>query len=152
VWNSVTHSYEENLRWCKLRAMEWARWPLFISQPIVPILLSILQWEILIPLVFFIELYWSVYIRYRFVNVNIAFIGPFISKVKWLTCPAMGFYFFFEKDIVTGIIALLWPIIIFPVGFLSSFVVTVFTGNPAMIGIIQNMFMAEIGCSYQDNV
>ena len=44
-WNPGQHSDDDNLRWSWLRAVEWGRWPVFLSQPIGPVLLIWLPWQ-----------------------------------------------------------------------------------------------------------
>lgn len=39
LWNPHENSDQENLRWCWLRAVEWGKWPLFVSQPLLPLML-----------------------------------------------------------------------------------------------------------------
>ena len=36
VWNPADHSDQDNLTWSFLRAVEWGRWPIFLSQPVAP--------------------------------------------------------------------------------------------------------------------
>lgn len=39
-----TFTEEEYERWSHLRACEWGEWPLFIIQPVAPVLLLLFQW------------------------------------------------------------------------------------------------------------
>jgi hypothetical protein len=49
--NPNVHSDDLNLRWCWLRATEWIRWPYFIPQPVVPVMLVFWLWQAVIAIV-----------------------------------------------------------------------------------------------------
>jgi len=74
-WNPGEHSDDDNLRWSWLRAAEWGRWPVFLCQPIAPVLLIWLPWQQVASLVIGANLFWAAFIRYRFVSSQMASIG-----------------------------------------------------------------------------
>lgn len=146
LWNPHESSDEENLRWCWLRAVEWGRWPLFISQPLLPLMLFVWPWKEAVLIVLACNLVWRFAIAYNFVNVPLASFGPLIVRLKWIVCPVCGYYFYSAGDHVTAVIALLWPvfIIVVPmipvVNFISLLVIPTH-----QIGVVQKMFMIALG-------
>jgi hypothetical protein len=76
MWNSGEHSDEENIRWSWLRAVEWLEWPLFISQPVVPILLYFYRWPAVLGGVVAVAFLWRALVRPFWVVPSLANIGP----------------------------------------------------------------------------
>ena len=66
MWRPEQHSDDENLRWALLRAIEWKHWPLFLSQPIVPVLLYFYPWPWVIGLVFVATFVWWLMVSSQF--------------------------------------------------------------------------------------
>ncbi len=135
MWNPNQHSDQENLQWSWLRAVEWGRWPIFISQIFGPPMLLIFNWLTVIIFFVVLNILWSVFVRYKYVSINLAFIGVLVTKLKWLICPLLGYYFYSHNEKLVAAIALFWPLLIFILGALPT------TQN----GIIQNMFMNKLG-------
>src|SRR5579872_858521 len=91
AWNPSQHSDQDNLRWCWLRAVEWGAWPLFLSQPIAPIILLLKGslWAALVPAII-ANVLWSG-VRYRFVSVAAASWGAVLVHLKWVTIPPCAY-------------------------------------------------------------
>jgi hypothetical protein len=139
-WNPKEHTDEENLRWSWLRASEWGELPVFLSQPLVPVLLVYFPWKALVFSLVMINVVWGFTVRYRVISITIADFGSLFHLLKWIACPASAFYLYFSVgDSHKAVIALLWPLIIMPLMFLSP---------PVQIGRLQQMFMRQLG--YKD--
>lgn len=135
-WNPQQATEQENVRWAMLRALEWSRWPLFVFQPIIPIVLPFIKWQILIPSVILLNLIWGLFFRYSFVNFHLAELGVFFVRLKWLTCPAMAIYFYINGEITNALIAFFWPLITIVLAFISL---------PANLELLQSKFLLKIG-------
>jgi hypothetical protein len=134
-WLPGEHSDQENLTWAWLRAVEWGRWPIFLSQPIAPLFLLFFPWPAVVVGTILLNLLWAGFVRYRFVNIRAAYYGAIIVRLKWVTCPAVAIYLYSAGELVGATLALLWPLLIFVIGALPS----------TQIGRIQNMFMSQLG-------
>jgi hypothetical protein len=134
-WDPALHPDEMNLRWSLLRAVEWGRWPIFLSQPLAPVLLLILSWKAVVLGTIVINLLWASFVRYRFVSVAGAYWGAILVRFKWLTCPAAAVYLFTRGEPGLAALSLLWPVLIFVMGAIPT----------TEVGRIQNMFMARLG-------
>lgn len=134
-WIPGEHSDQENLTWAWLRAIEWGRWPIFISQSIAPFFLLFFPWPAVVVGSILLNLLWAGFVRYRFVNIKAAYYGTIVVRLKWVTCPAVAIYLYSAGELVGAVLALLWPLLIFVIGALPS----------TEIGRIQNMFMSELG-------
>jgi len=55
----------ENARWLLARSIEWVSWPLFISQPLVPLLLLRYDWQPILVAVIVATILWRVAIATR---------------------------------------------------------------------------------------
>ena len=135
MWNPTEHSDQENLRWNWLRAVEWGRWPIFLSQAFAPAALLIVSWIAVIIGVMLLNVLWAVFVRYKYVSVSLAFLGVLVAKLKWINSPLMGYYFYSHDRPFVAAIALFWPLLIFIIGAVPT----------TQIGVIQNMFMAQLG-------
>jgi hypothetical protein len=134
-WNTKEHTDDENVQWCWLRAIEWGRWPIFLSQPLAPVLLIFFSWKYVVLGVALLNLLWALFIRYRVVIVPLAYWGVAISLFRWITWPSATVWLFVSGRKPEAWVSLLWPVLIYPVG--------IFT--PTQIGRIQKMFMGGLG-------
>ena len=91
MWRAQQHSDQENQRWAWLRAIEWIQWPLFISQPVVPVLLYFFEWRCVVLLLILVTFVWRMIVVPARVSVAIADLGPFLVLLKFLVCPIMAF-------------------------------------------------------------
>jgi hypothetical protein len=124
---------EELRRLLWLRAVEWANWPVFLSQPIAPILFIFLWWPYVLASVIFIDILWA-FVRYSFVSISFAKLGPIlVAWTKWPAAIGSSIYLFIHGSYVAATIALLWPLV---AGFMSI---------PAQVGRIELLFAKKIG-------
>jgi hypothetical protein len=135
MWNPSEHSDDENLRWCWLRAVEWGNWPMFVSQPLVPVALVIWPWKPVIGVAMGLNILWALLIRYNVVIIPVAFWGAVFVRLKWLACPAAAFILYRRGATWLAALALLWPLAVIIIGPLM----------PTMIGRLQQMFMQCLG-------
>lgn len=119
-WNPVEHSDQDNLTWSWLRAVEWGRWPIFLSQPGGPILLLFLDWKAVITGVVLANLLWALLVRYQFVSVKLASVGAIVVKLKWLTIPYATLYLFLKGAPLNACFALFWPALVFIIGVVPT--------------------------------
>ena len=134
------HSNEENLQWSLLRAIEWGIWPAFLSGPIVPALLPFFEWWRIIVVVAVLTVLWSA-IRYKYINLSMAKFGVYFVFLKWIACPISAIYLIIHHNFILTILALFWPM-------LAAFLGILVGGT--QVGIIQKMFMRELG--YSENI
>jgi hypothetical protein len=139
MWNSAEHSNEENLRWCLLRASEWGRWPVFLSQTIAPFLLIWLSWQFVIAAVVVLNILWALFVRYKFVSISLASFGVMIVYTKWIVWPVSTVIIFIQKTYPEFWISLAWPALIFVIGAFPTI----------RVERIQTKFMQDLG--YQAN-
>jgi len=137
VWDPLLNTDEENVQWCWLRAVEWGRWPIFLSQSVAPVLLAFLSVPTVVVLFVCLNLLWAL-IRYRFVSARLAEIGVFIVLPKTLVSVGMAVYLYLDHDITKAVVALLWPILIVIIGIIGIF-------PTVRIGLLQGKFMEALG-------
>ena len=121
-----------------LRAVEWAAFPAYVSQPLAPIMFIFFPWYWVIATVVVLGVL-SSFIRYSYVNVAIAtFACFFVVWVKWPCAIGSAIYLFLCHQPVPAVIAVLWPM-------LGGFV-----GIPGKVGVIELAFAKKIGFVPQD--
>jgi hypothetical protein len=121
----------EPQRW--LRAVEWANWPSFLTQPLVPILLIFFWWPLVLAGIIVLDLLWAT-IRYSYVNPKLANTGAIlVAWVKWPAAIGAAIYLFVQGKYINGALALVWPA-------LAGLVCI-----PAKIGLIELEFAKKIG-------
>lgn len=141
MWNPHENTDDENLRWCYIRALEWASWPTFISQPIAPVaILFFPWWSVAIATVVATAL-WMLFIRHRFVSPAAAYWGALFVRLKWITCPVAAFFLWSRGSKVAAVVALLWPLVI----LVMPWPLMLFGLGPGRVGDIQTMFMRHLG-------
>jgi hypothetical protein len=134
-WNPAIHTDEDNNKWCWLRAVEWGRWPIFLSQSIVPVLLLFLRWQTVLLGLLIVNCIWGLFVRYRFISISAAYWGVFVAKLKWISCPGAAIILFLRGNKVSAYLALLWPLLILTIGVFPR----------PQIGRIQSAFASAIG-------
>lgn len=139
-WNPREHTDHENQEWSSHRASEWGGLPLFLSQPLVPLLLIWFPWKALVLSLVVMNCAWGCSVRYRFINVTLAEFGSVFHFWKWMTCPIAALYLYYAAgDSHKAAIALLWPLLTIPLMYLSW---------PVDKGRLQTLFMRRFG--YKD--
>ena len=126
---------QENLQMCWLRAIEWGKWPLFVTQPLVPVLFLFFTWWKVIIWVMVFSWLWTL-IRYKFVSLTLANAGAILVTIKWPIAILMGIILFCRGDIFPGLISVFWPIITLCLLPLVP---------PNKIGEMQKIFMKQLG-------
>lgn len=130
-----TFSPEEFDRASWLRSVEWGKWPLFLSQPVFPVMLVGLRpWTAGIVVVA-LSWYWCL-LRYRYISYDLMRSGVFWVRLKWLSIPVMAFYFGYHREWLSMFASLLTPVLIPFFGILVP---------PADIGTIQKRIWQEVG-------
>lgn len=135
-WDPLKHTYEENLQWSWLRAVEWGAWPAFLSQPIIPLFLPFIAWWELIGIVIILTALWS-FVSYRYVSISLVIGGLYFVLLKWIVCPLVIIYLITKHIYGLAVLAFIWP-------FLAGFL-----GTGSQNKRIQNMFMAKLGYEQQ---
>lgn len=136
-WNPKYHSFEENSQWCQLRAVEWGKLPLFLSQPFAPILLLYITFWKLIISILLLSYLWNL-LRYKFVSVILADFTVILVKLKWPVSIGFGVYFFINKLYLLALLSAFWP-------FITMLLIPL-TGT-TQVGIIERIFADKIGLS-----
>ena len=102
---------DELKQWLWLRAVEWNRWPAYVTQPIVPILLILFPWFYVLVALYVVGVLWCL-VRYAFVSVGLAYAAPlFVMPLKWPAALGCGIYLLVDGRVVPGVIALAWPLL-----------------------------------------
>lgn len=140
TWKPKEHTDQDNLQWALVRAIEWGRWPLFLSQVVAPVLLIWISWEVIAATAFLLNIAWALVARYRFVSIAAADFGALFVLAKWLTWPVSTAYMFYVGRTPECWVALAWPVLIFPLGMYT----------PTRVGRIQVQFMRALGYEPRD--
>jgi hypothetical protein len=154
MWIAAEHSHEDNLQWALLRAIEWIGWPLFMSQPVVPVLLYFYDWRWILLGLFLLTLLWRVTILQWFVSVRLAGIGLLFVQLKFLTCPLMSFFIWQQGRHIIALLALLYPLVgplviqhllMIIHTFLGPFIRSLSPELTMHVGPVQRRFLAALG-------
>jgi len=146
LWNPLTQTDDENVKWCWLRAVEWDAFILFVTQPLIPLFILLnIPVIIIIAILLILNWIWQLIIAYKYVNVLLADLSSLFVHLKWFVSIGIGIYFFVNSNYMNAVLAATWPIIVLVLTFLSNFI----RPHKAEIGIVQTMFMEKLG--YQKN-
>ena len=127
-----------------LRAVEWAAWPAFVTQPIIPILFVFFSPLSVIIGLLIADFLWR-FVRYSFVSLGLATRAVlFVSDLKWLCSIGATVYLLTQQHYTTAILAFLW---LFLSGFVSSPVslLSALFGRHTEVGRIELEFAKRIG-------
>ena len=130
---------EENLRWAWLRAVEWAAWPAFISQPLLPLLyLYFPVWQVVV-VVFCASALWAL-VRYHFVSPGLATASCLYVRLKWITIPVCAIIAIWKQHYLVAAAIAFVPLY---AGVL---------GIPGKIGVLQRQFMHRLGYLHANDI
>jgi hypothetical protein len=135
LYNPSEYSDQENLTWCYLRAIEWCAWPVFVSQPIIPVLFLFLPWRIVVLSLVAINVLWALFIRHNLVIPPVATLAVFFVKLYWITIPVAVILLVLRGNYVLAGASLLWPWLAGIVGYVPG----------RLVGKTQKLFMASLG-------
>ena len=150
VWNPTEHSNDENVRWSWLRAVEWIGWPLFLSQPAVPVFLYFYSWPVVIGAVIVVAFAWRTAIVPFWVAPSLAAMGPLFVPLKFISAPVMAYLLWRRGDTPIALTALVWPffgpmvaqwVLILPTALMELTPL----GKASQIGLVQTRFLAAMG-------
>jgi hypothetical protein len=120
-------SAEQLQRLCWLRAAEWLGWPGFLSQPLLPILYIFYPVYWVLASVFIAGLLWLPF-RYQFASLQLATLGSFWVRLKWVTIPLGIVVLLHQRRYVAALVTLTTPWI---VGLVNI---------PGKVGIVEAKF------------
>jgi hypothetical protein len=138
ITSDQEYTDEEIRRWLWLRAVEWAAWPSFITQPIIPILVIFFDWWFALAFLFVFSLFLCL-VRYKYINVRLANTAVLFVKLKWPIAIGSSIYLFIVGRYISGLVVLFWP------GFLAGLL-----HIPAEVGRIELLFAKKIGYVDED--
>jgi hypothetical protein len=139
MWNPRENSDYENMQYVRLRAIEWASWPIFVSQPIAPIALLFFPWWKVILFILIAGFFWALLIRDFLIVPMLAYVGSLIVYLKWLACPITAGILVFSGSPRIAVLALLWPLLA------SVMPLVIFPFKPPRLGDIEMRFMQSLG-------
>ncbi|MGH8739105.1 MAG: hypothetical protein ACREVC_17265 [Burkholderiales bacterium] len=125
---------EIKVRWCLLRAIEWARLPIFVAQPIAPIALLKYDWGYVAFVVIVISWLW-VLVRMSFISLWLANLSALFVHLKWPVALGCGIYLAVQGSYVAAAVAAGWPL-------LTLLLVDIVPGAP--IGELQQRFASKL--------
>lgn len=140
-YNPNTATNEENLRWAWLRAVEWGNWPLFIAQPIAPILFRYYTWWHVIIGILVISWVWCL-IRYKFISIILMDLASTFVHLKWPISIIIGILFLREHNYFYAAISGFYIVINWFMIFLVPSV---------KIGVLQKIIMTAFGYESMDD-
>ena len=138
------YSEAEVQRWLYLRAIEWCAWPLFVSQPIVPLLLITFSPVAILLALIVADLLWRL-VRYSFVSPRLASGGAsFVIFLKWPCAIGSAIYLVFQHRYPVALLACAWPLfasfVSAPASLLSAVI-----GRHTQVGRVELEFAKRIG-------
>jgi hypothetical protein len=147
----ATFTESEVQRWLHLRAIEWAAWPAFVTQPVVPILFALYPFLSVAIALVVADFLWR-FVRYSFISPSLARIGAlFVGVLKWPSAVGAAIYLLSQHRYGTSALALLWPFLAayvsLPMALLARAV-----RRPTLIGRIELELAKRVGYVSQDAV
>lgn len=141
-YNPAAHSDQDNLRWCWLRAVEWGEWPLFIAQPIAPILLAFgFNYLVVAGAILALTYIWMI-VRYRFISPWLVDVGSDLVHLKWPISLVCAWLLWRRGATVPAVLAGTWPLVTLVLGIITP---------STKIGVIQRGLMHSLGYTRLDD-
>lgn len=150
MWRPEQHSHDENLRWAWLRASEWKHWPLFISQPFIPIFIYFYPWVLVVGLLTLITFAWWIVVAPRFTPTTAIDMSVYFMWLRFVIPPLMAYHIWQNGYPWIAALALFWPLagnwIVLWLLMLPEAALAFTEGaKTAQIGLIQERLMSRFG-------
>jgi hypothetical protein len=143
------YSEAELQRWLHVRAIEWCAWPVFLSQPLVPIVIIFYSPAAVLVAVVIADILWR-FVRYPLASPRLASLGAnFVILLKWPCTIAATIYLCIHQRYGLAFLAVVWPF----VGSLASLPGTLFwsfASRPTQVGAIELQLAKRIGYVHPD--
>lgn len=138
-------------RWLHLRAIEWAAWPAFVTQPIVPILFIFFPFVTVILALVIADFLWR-FVRYSFVVPSLAKSGAlFCGLLTWPGAIGSAIYLLAHHRYGMAPFAIFWPFLAAYVSLPGALLAGV-VGRPTLVGRIEVELAKRVGYISQDAV
>jgi len=111
------------------------KWPMFLLQPIAPLMLVHFSWKPVVVGSIALNVLWALLVRYNYVSVRAACFGVQFVRLKWIASPLAAYHLYSRGEKTSAAIALFWPLVILFIGAVPT----------VQIGKIQQMFMMRLG-------
>lgn len=125
---------EVKSKWCLLRAIEWARLPLFVAQPIAPVALLAYDPVYVSAIIVVISWVW-VLARMSFVSLWLANFSSMFVHFKWPAALGCSIYLAIHGNYVSSGFAAGWPLVTLVLSLLVP---------SAPIGVLQQRFASKV--------
>jgi hypothetical protein len=140
----TSYSEAEIQRWLHLRAIEWCAWPVFLSQPLIPVLLIFYPALPILIAVVVADILWR-FVRYSFVSPRLASIGAnFVIIFKWPCAIGAAIYLGIHEHYVSAALAFLWPVVASGAS-LPGMLLWALVGKPTLVGAAELELAKRIG-------
>lgn len=93
-----------------LRSTEWASWPLFVLQPVVPIMFLFVPWWTPIVAVLVLSYAWML-IRNKYHSLRLTLLGSIFVRFKWVVSIVMALVFLIMSQFIQAALSILWPLV-----------------------------------------
>jgi hypothetical protein len=155
MWNPAHHSDDENLRWAWLRATEWQEWPLFISQPVIPVLLYVYPWWCVIVSLAGVTFAWRLLIAPRFTPWPAIDNAAYFVMLWLVMSPLMAYLIWQNGHPWVAALALFWTwagngIVSCSLTIPEAALMSTATAQAGQIGVIQRRLMSRFGYTRLD--
>jgi hypothetical protein len=145
------YSEPELQRWLHLRAIEWCAWPVFLSQPVLPLLIIIFPPVAVLVSIVAAEVLWR-FVRYSYVSPRLASAGAtFVIFLKWPCAIGAAIYLLVQHRYPVAAFAILWPLIASIASLPATFVAALFRRH-TQVGVVELELAKRIGYVSQDAV
>ena len=97
------------------QAGEWINWPLYITQPVIPILFYLLHFAdviFFVLIVLVINVIWIRIVSQTFVSLPLSRLGSYVAHLKWIASPLLALMLWHQGYLITATVALSWSLLI----------------------------------------
>jgi hypothetical protein len=132
-------SPEHRVRYAWARAVEWERFPAFVSQPIVPPLFVLIGWKRTLLGILVVNFLWNLVFCSAVISLRLSTLGMIWAKLKWFSVLGFGVYFAASRQWALFGLTLAVPILI---PFLSELILR----HPTKV--IQEFLLLPLGLAH----
>lgn len=118
MWDPSKHKKTENEAYINGRSGEWAHFPIFSTQMLVPPLFLVVKWYFVLIGLVLLEILWS-FVREKNLNYRLSDLVWQLNKARWAVFIGFGGFYIYKTMFVEAALSFLWPFVSLLIAFVD---------------------------------
>lgn len=100
----------KNKSYIEGRLGEWANFPLYSTEMLVPPLMFFIRWYYILPVIYLLNVLWG-FFSDKFLNLKIAHFVYIVNRFRWIVFVVCGVFYISKGMYVESLLSFIYPFI-----------------------------------------